>query len=125
VPALATQITVGQALTQSPENHRPADDLENELFKAHQALAEAQERETQLKQTAETARTELQQSLDKIASLKNALALEQHSDQASLSSRRGRRIPQRRLKHPYRQDFFGVFNFAPNRPSFQRYTRSR
>jgi hypothetical protein len=112
VPASAAQVTVGTALTQSPKNDGRADALENELFKARQALAEAQERETRLKQTAETARTELRQSVDKIASLENELALaRQHIDQAP-SPRQARRIPQRRPK-PRQQHFFGVFNFAP------------
>jgi len=57
--ASAGQVTVGRApAPQSPENHRRADPVEEELLNARQALAEAQERETQLKQTAETARTD-------------------------------------------------------------------
>jgi hypothetical protein len=125
-PASAAPITVGKALSQSPENHRTADAMENELFDARQALAEAQERETQLKQTAETARTELQQSLDKIATLENELALaRQQIDQASLSSRHPRRIPQRQLKQPIPQGFFGIFDVAPNRAPVRHSARTR
>jgi hypothetical protein len=125
-PASTAQVAVGKALPQSPGNHRPADAMENELFNARQALAESQERETQLKQTAETARTELQQSLDKIATLENELAqARQQIDQASLSSRNPRRISQRRLKQPNPQGLFGIFNVAPNRAPPQRSARTR
>jgi hypothetical protein len=124
MPASAGPVTVGRAPTQSPENRR-ADAMENELHNARQALAEAQERETLLKQTAETTRTELQQALDKIASLENELALvRQHVDQASPSPRRGRRIAQRRLKQPTPPGFFGIFG-VPNRAPSQSFARTR
>jgi hypothetical protein len=130
-PASAAQVTVGRAPTQNPENVRradamQADAIQKELFNARQALAEAQEREAQLKQTADTARTELQQSLDKIATLESELALaRQSTDQASPSPRRARRIAQRRLKHPNPPGFFGVFNLAPNRGPLQSSARMR
>ena len=124
-PVSAGPVTVGKAPTQSSENHR-AEALENELLKARQALAEAQERETLLKQTTETARTELQQSQDKIATLENELALaRQHVDQPSPSPRRGRRTAQRRVKHPNPPGFFGIFGAAPNRAPSQTFARTR
>jgi hypothetical protein len=96
------------------------------LFNARQALAQSQERETQLKKATETARAELQQSLDKIASLENELALaRQQTDQASLSSRHPRHIPKRRLKQPSPQGFFGIFNAAPTRAPLQHSARTR
>jgi hypothetical protein len=108
-PASAGQVTVGIARTQSPENDKRAVAMENDLFNARQALARAQERETQLKQAAETARRELQQSLDKIATLENELAQpRQHTNQVSLSPRRARRIPQRRATQPNPQGYFGI-----------------
>ena len=123
-PASAGQVTVGSAPAQSPENHRRADAMGKELLNARQALAEAQERQTQLKQTAETATTELQQSLNKIASLENELAIaRQHTDRASLSPPPSRRIPQRQVKQPDIQGFFGIFTPAPNRAPVQRSAR--
>jgi hypothetical protein len=124
-PVAAEPVTVGRAPGASRENHR-ADAMENELLNARQALAEAQERETLLKQTTEAARTELQQSLDKIATLENELALaRQHVDQASPSPRRGRRTAQRRLKHPNPPGFFGIFSVPPNRAPPQSFARTR
>jgi len=126
VPAPASQVTVGAALPRSPENYSRADAPEKELFKEGQALAEALEREIRLKQAAETASTELRQSLDKITILENELALaRRHIEQASPSPRRARRIPQRRLGSPHQQDFFGLFNSAPGRARFQRSARIR
>jgi hypothetical protein len=123
-PASAGKVTVGRAPTQSPEDHRRADAMDKELLDARQALAEAQQRETQLNETAETARTELQQSLDKIASLENELATaRQHTDPASLSPPPTRRIPQRRVKQPDIQGFFGIFTAGPNRAPVQRSAR--
>jgi hypothetical protein len=124
-PASAGQVTVGRApAPQSPENHRRADAIDSELLNARQALADAQERETELKQTAETARTELQQSLDKIANLENELAIaRQHIDQASLSPPAGRRIPELRMKQPNTLGFFGIFNAAPKRARVHRTAR--
>ena len=107
VSGSAGRVTVGKAPTQNPENRQPADAAENELFKLRQALAEAQERETQLKQTAETAKTELQQSLDRIAKLEGELVLAQQQE-APISSRRARRKPQRRVKNPNPEGFFGI-----------------
>jgi hypothetical protein len=109
VSASAGRVTVGKAPTQNPENRQPADATENELFKLRQALAEAQERESQLKQTADIAKTELQQSVDRIAKLEGELVLaRQQTDQAPISSRRARRIPQRRVKNPNPEGFFGI-----------------
>ena len=125
VPVSTDPVTVGKAPTQRPENRR-ADAMENELLNTRQALAEARERETRLKETAETASTELQQSLDKIATLENELALaRQHIDQPSPSPRRGRRTAQRRLKHPNPPGFFGIFNAVPNRAPSQSFARTR
>jgi hypothetical protein len=108
-PASAGQITVGRAPTQSRENYPRTDATENDLLNARQALAEAEERETRLKQTAETVSAELQRSLEKIATLESELALaRQHTGHSTLSPRRARRIPQRRLKQPNPQGFFGV-----------------
>ena len=107
--APASQNTVGTASPQSRENSRRADAMESELFNARRALVEAEERETQLKQTAESVRTELQQSLEKIATLESELALaRQHNGHASLSPRRARRIPQRRVRQINPQGLFGV-----------------
>ena len=124
-PASAGQVTVGRAPAQSREDHRRADAMDKELLNARQALAEAQEREIQLKQAAETARTELQQSLDKITNLENELATaRQHNDQASLVPPPTRRVPQRRVKQPDIQGFFGIFTAAPNRAPVQRSART-
>ena len=124
-PASAGQVTVGRApAPQSPENHRRADAIDSELLNARQALAEAHERETELKQTAETARTELQQSLDKIANLENELAIaRQHIDQAPLAPPAGRRIPELRMKQPNTLGFFGIFNAVPKRARLHRTAR--
>ena len=66
-------------------------------------------KQTALKQTAESVRTELQQSLEKIATLESELALaRQHNGHASLSPRRARRIPQRRVRQLNPQGLFGV-----------------
>jgi hypothetical protein len=126
VPAPAAEVTSDSALPQSPENHRRADALEKELLKNRQTLTEAREREILSKQAAEAATTALQQSLDKIAILENELALaRRHIDQGSPSSRRTHRIPQRRAGQLSRQDFFGLFNPAPNRVRFQHSARIR
>jgi hypothetical protein len=123
VPA---QVTVGKAPTESPEDHTRGDATQNELFNARQALAAGQERESQFKQTAETAKTELQQSLDKIATLESELALaRQQIDQTSAPPRRSGRSPQRRVKNPTLEGFFGIFNAAPTRAPVQRSARPR
>jgi hypothetical protein len=125
-PASAAQVTVGKAPTQNPDNRRPADARESELLEARQALAESQKRETELKKAAETARTELQQSLDRIATLENELASARPQiNQAPVSSRRPRRIPQGRPKQPNPQGFFGIFNVAPMRAPVQHSARAR
>jgi hypothetical protein len=108
-PGLGGQATVGRAPTQSRENHPRTDARERDLFNARQALAEAQERETQLKQTVDTARTELKQSLDKIAILENELAqARQHTVKRPLWPRQAHRIPQRRQKQKNPERFFGI-----------------
>ena len=94
------------------------------MLKVRQALAEAEARETQLKQTAETARLELRQSLGKIVALENELALARQPKELGSSSRRARRVSQRRLENPNREGFFGVFNFAPYRGGYRRSARS-
>jgi len=105
----AGQVTVGEAPTQSSENRRPTDATENDLFNLRQALAEAQERESQLKQTADKAKTELQQSQDRIAALEAELArARQQINPAPRSSRRSRHVRQRRLKNPNPEGFFGI-----------------
>lgn len=77
-----------------------------------QALAEALERETQQKRTAETTTTELRQALqqarENILRLEKELALaRQPVNQAALPERQARRIPQRQPKERRRQGFFG------------------
>ena len=120
------QETVGIASIQTPQNNQRADVLETELFKVRQALGEAEERESRLKQATETARTELRQSLDKIVTLEDELALvRQHTTQASPTPRRVRRISQWRQASPKQDGFFGIFNFAPSRARYQRSSRMR
>lgn len=122
---LAAPVTVGKAAesAQGSKSVGRADALESELstlrqelssnsMQYRQALAEALERETQQKRTAETATTELRQSLqqarEKILTLEKELALAgQPVNQAALPERQARRIPQRQPKERKRQGFFG------------------
>ena len=136
--SVLAQVTVGKAATRNPEKEQRAGALESKLSKpggmvsnsVHypKKVAEADEGETPLKQTAETDTTELRRSLrqaqDKIPTVENEL-LRQHNAHPSLSPRQVRRIPRRRLKNSNRQSFFGVFNFAPSRAPLQRSTLGR
>lgn len=122
---LAASVTAGKAAetVQGSKSVGRADTLETELSKLRQelssnsvqyrqGLAEALERETQQKRTAETTTTELRQSLqqarEKILTLEKELALARQSvNQAALPERQARGIPQRQPKERKRQGFFG------------------
>jgi len=73
-PSSAAIETVGIALTHPRQNDQRENVSEKELLKMREALAEAEERETRLKQTSETVSIELRRSLDKIVALENELA---------------------------------------------------
>jgi hypothetical protein len=123
-PSSAAIETVGIALTHTRQNDQ-REDVEKELLKMREALAEAEERETRLKQTSETVSIELRRSLDKIVALENELALVRHHIERAPPLRRAGRISQRRLEQPNGEGFFGAFNFAPYRARYQRSARIR
>jgi hypothetical protein len=91
-PAL---VSIGRALTQTPENDQRTNALENGLSKTEA---------TELRQS-------LQRAQDKITTLENELALSRQQDDQR-SRRQARRIHQRRSRIPERQGFLN-FQLRP------------